>query len=454
MPYSPITYTITSGQVSTPEFNYAAITLSDSDTINHLDQLKVSLNGTVLTPTTDYTLDEPTTTMTVSATIAVDDILLIERDTDVDDPRVTYVNNALIDKDNLNASYEQILFRLQELNSEIGNAITLDLSLNCWDGLGYPACNFAPATTSSGLVTLAQVQSLIAGVDIATSDDVNKIMLSGDGSTTVFGLPGFPTTDLRDEVLQVTLSGVMQVPTTDYTFTLVGSTPTLTFTSAPPTGTNNILVRAFKGTIQASYADTTIDGDALITGSVPVTALEAAAGVADRFITFNASGVGSIGTIDHTQISDFDAGVQANRLDQMALPTTTVNFNGQTLTGVPTPTSGGHGANKSYVDAAVLAASSVSGSNRFMEPYDTDSSAKFTSSLTSQTVSGLTAGTYFVEVHTDGASGTATVTCGGVTREAVGTGPSVSFITSIGGTSLSVTSSNCNIRNITGFRLA
>jgi len=38
----------------------------------------------------------------------------------------------------------------------------------------------------------------------------------------------------------------------------------------------------------------------------------------------------------HTTISDFDTGVQANRLDQMAVPTATVDFNSQTIDNVGT----------------------------------------------------------------------------------------------------------------------
>jgi hypothetical protein len=44
------------------------------------------------------------------------------------------------------------------------------------------------------------------------------------------------------------------------------------------------------------------------------------------------------GNIAHTAISDFDAGVQTNRLDQMAIPTATVDFNNQTLSNLGTGT--------------------------------------------------------------------------------------------------------------------
>ena len=56
------------------------------------------------------------------------------------------------------------------------------------------------------------------------------------------------------------------------------------------------------------------------------------------------------GTQLHTTISDFDAGVQANRLDQMAAPTAAVSLNSQKITGLATPTASTDAANKAYVD--------------------------------------------------------------------------------------------------------
>ena len=58
-------------------------------------------------------------------------------------------------------------------------------------------------------------------------------------------------------------------------------------------------------------------------------------------------------TIDivHTQVSDFDAGVQTNRLDQLAAPTAAVAINGQLLSGLANPVSAQDAATKYYVDA-------------------------------------------------------------------------------------------------------
>lgn len=51
-------------------------------------------------------------------------------------------------------------------------------------------------------------------------------------------------------------------------------------------------------------------------------------------------------------ISDFDAQVRSSRLDQLAMPTGNVDFNGQRLLNIGAPTAAGDAVNKKYVDDA------------------------------------------------------------------------------------------------------
>ena len=91
------------------------------------------------------------------------------------------------------------------------------------------------------------------------------------------------------------------------------------------------------------------------------TAVSAAAyGAADTVPTFTVDAQGRLTaaadatiSIVHTQVSDFDAGVQTNRLDQLAQPTASVAMNNQLITGVADPVSDQDAVNKRYADALV-----------------------------------------------------------------------------------------------------
>ena len=66
--------------------------------------------------------------------------------------------------------------------------------------------------------------------------------------------------------------------------------------------------------------------------------------------TFRALVSDDIPSLAHTKISDFDAGVRTNRLDQMTAPTSAVGLNSQKITGLADPTADADAANKGYVD--------------------------------------------------------------------------------------------------------
>ena len=67
--------------------------------------------------------------------------------------------------------------------------------------------------------------------------------------------------------------------------------------------------------------------------------------------TFRALVEADIPSLAHTKISDFDTGVQTNRLDQMAAPTGSVGLNGQTITGLGSPVNASDAATKSFVES-------------------------------------------------------------------------------------------------------
>lgn len=99
------------------------------------------------------------------------------------------------------------------------------------------ASQSAAATSATNAATSAsQAQNYVGNIinNPILGDDV----FSGNGSTTAFTLARSMTAGTETALL-VTISGVTQAPTAAYSV----SGTTLTFTSAPPSGTNNIRVR-------------------------------------------------------------------------------------------------------------------------------------------------------------------------------------------------------------------
>ena len=67
--------------------------------------------------------------------------------------------------------------------------------------------------------------------------------------------------------------------------------------------------------------------------------------------TFRAMVAADVPSLAHTKISDFDAGVRTNRLDQMAAPTGSDSLNSQTITNLADPVNSSDAATKSFVEA-------------------------------------------------------------------------------------------------------
>lgn len=122
-------------------------------------------------------------------------------------------------------------------------------------------------------------------------------------------------------------------------------------------GTATPTAQSFKisgGTgLTATASGTTVTVDLDNTAVTP-----ASYGGADTVSTFTVDAQGRLTaaagvtiSILHTQVSDFDSGVQTNRLDQMAAPTSSVSLNSQKITNLATPTADTDAANKGYVDS-------------------------------------------------------------------------------------------------------
>lgn len=367
--YSPVTYTLTSGTVATPVFGYGTIDFLTGANLAQSDQLVVSLNGDVLTLTTDYTLDEGAEELTIvgatAAALQVGDVLLIERQTKRDSRYVDFSNGDDVDQSTLDLSADQNFFLIQELLADTNNLITLDVTTGRWDGKGASTDNFLPAVTSSGLVTLGQVYNIIEGGDTAVVDHVSSWVFAGDGAETDFTLTGSPSGSYDDDEVQVYVEGVRQIPGTHYT---VDDTSTLIvqMNEAPVDGAA-IFCYIIQGSVKAVLSTSSIDGSSLVSGSVSLAALDLDSGDARRVFFVTSSGVADIRTIVAADIADaWDARAALKEFSALKKPTAALDVNGQKISSLQAGSSANDAVTKSqmetYVDSEVatqLAAASV-----------------------------------------------------------------------------------------------
>lgn len=132
-------------------------------------------------------------------------------------------------------AFDRTVFQIQQLAEESSRALTLPPTSGADGELPNPDPNKVLGwnETGTGLTNLdPSVLASIVAFGTARAD-----IFSGTGSQTTFTLSSDPGVVAN---LDVSISGVTQLPGVDYTWS---SGTTLTFTSAPPSGTNNILVR-------------------------------------------------------------------------------------------------------------------------------------------------------------------------------------------------------------------
>lgn len=371
---APVTekvYTVTDASDKT--YYYGDISLLDSSIASASQQIDVYLTPIstgiqrLLVHSTDYDFTSNANNVTllgsVATNLAVGDVVVIERSTQASSLYTTFIGLNNLRSVNVQNAMDQLLHLIQENSTTGSNALTKSIDKTNWQGQGLRSTNCSAATTGSGWTTLAQVNALIAGGEVATTADQNYKEYTGDGSTTTFPLPDFPLSDVDPRKLYAIIDGVVQNPddidntqVNDYNFTLVGSTPTVEFATAPANGTT-IVFRNLSGQVQSAIDSNTVDGDVIIDGTLDVNALDTTAGSANRFISFDTSGVASINVLAASQMSDLSSTVQAYSLDQFANAAADVDFGSNNLLNVATGTASTHGVNKGQMDAAIAAAS-------------------------------------------------------------------------------------------------
>lgn len=201
----------------------------------------------------------------------------------------------------------------------------------------------------------------IGSVTIGTTD----IEVGSSGSTTLSGLSSISSTSITGTLQtasQTNITGLGTITTGTWNATTIGVAYGGTGLTTTPTN-GQLLIGNGTGytlaTITGGTALTTTNGAGSITIDLDDTTVSPASyGGAGTVATFTVDQQGRLTAaagvsinITHTQVSDFDAGVQTNRLDQMAAPTSDVSFNSVKITNLADPVGAQDAATKNYVDS-------------------------------------------------------------------------------------------------------
>lgn len=328
-----VSYTLDSGTVASRVLSFSAIDLLPEEVATVEQQIDIyhtpvgTINEVLLTVSTEYTLNESTKQVTLDAglSIAVGDIITIDRDTDRAARYIDFTGLSFLDAEANNNDSDNLLHLIQEIWTNVADALQKNTAGTAWNGENLPSTNCANATDSTGWATLGQVVAIFAGGEPMDVGSGIYAEANGDNSTTVFNLPAFPTTDITDAKIFVSIDGIIQRPDVDYDYTLNSSSvPTVTFkTGAPPTGTGNIQFRVMPGVVTTTYdaatidgssiidntldgaavIDDTLDGDALVDQSVDLAKLDGGTGTAGRIILIDAAGVCTADALDLSDLT-------------------------------------------------------------------------------------------------------------------------------------------------------
>ena len=226
----------------------------------------------------------------------------------------------------------------QELETELSDTLHKNDRHDEWDAQGLEGCNAAPASRGDCWITLNQLNAAIFdGVVIDLSEPL-VIVLTGDGVTTAFTLPGARQTTAQQWF--IFKNGVHQNSDDStggvgvYTVNIVvGNDDQIVFEDAPEVGVT-VLCTLLQGTVVSQIADDGITGAMIQDNVIGLNHINIGAGDALRFLIFDTLGDPVGRKVVHTDINDFDAGVRENSLDQMTVPAANIAMNSKKITGL------------------------------------------------------------------------------------------------------------------------
>lgn len=348
MALSYVEYVGTAGGTTGP-FSYGSVALLDEDTESISTQIRVYKNGSLLTITTDYTLDTINAEVDTIVPVFNTDTLRVVRETKADARYIDYVDSTNVTAELLDLDSNQLFFLIQE-NRDLQTDAMIKGSDGQWAGQNRRITNISSAVNGTDAVTLNQLNAAVVGALPADLSGIGISVFSGNGSTQDFALPSGIATITDPTDVEVYINGIRQRPTTHYTI-VSGS---VRITPAPASG-DSIMLAYHEGTVSAVLTANSVTNASIQDGSVTVSKISN--GSDGQALITTGTSVGWT-NITSSHVSGFDTQVRTNRIDQLAAPTGSVSLNSQKITNLSDPSAYSDAATKNYVDTATASAQS------------------------------------------------------------------------------------------------
>ena len=245
------------------------------------DHLAIKVDGTTKTITTHYTVDSSAETVTfTSGNFPIADaVIKIQRST----PRtkatrvVDFADGAVLTEADLDNAHLQNLYIAQEAFETSDSTILYDDTLGAFDADSEEIKALADPTTDASAVTRKYVTDVASFGVPGVPQQHNEVLDGSTGTTTPITLTDW--TGVEQNMILVSLDGLIQIPGTDFTIVASGDDTLLTIVGGDPD--SGVVFNAQNFGVQknsTTVAEDSIDSAHIASGAVDLDHLNSTGG--------------------------------------------------------------------------------------------------------------------------------------------------------------------------------
>lgn len=265
-----VDYTATSSQT---DFAFTFPYLKDTHVIVSIDGNEYDVNSTgagnfsiVTSPSTLVRLDTGATTG-ANVRVKRDSLGLTQNESAI----VDYTDGSVLIEKDLDDAYLHNFYLSQEAVEGVSGGLSLDSSVTNWDANNKKIINVGDPTNTKDATNKDYVDTQISNTVTGSTTEAQKWTFTGDNTATEFTFSPAISLD-SDTAYTVAIDGVLQEPTTAYT--IDADTDKITFTSAPPTSANVVVIaRGYSVPVTSGAGTVTsvVAGNGLSGGTITTT---------------------------------------------------------------------------------------------------------------------------------------------------------------------------------------